>query len=80
MTRPLTPRQLETLTHLKAHIAAHGHAPTLQTLADLMKVSKVTVFEAVNHLERKGWITREKHKANSIRVLGRCPTCGRGGE
>ncbi len=73
---PLTVREAETLAHLKAYIAAHGHSPTLESLALLDGVSKVTVFERVNGLERKGWITRQRYKSNSIRVLGKCPTCG----
>ncbi len=73
---PLTDKEAWTLDSIKSYIAAHGHSPTLESLALLDGVSKVTVFERVNGLQRKGWITRERYKSNSIRVLGKCPTCG----
>lgn len=75
----MTRKEAWTLDSIKKYIAEHGYSPTLESLAILDGVSKITIFERVASLEAKGWITRDKHKARSIRVLAMCPRCGRGG-
>ena len=68
---PLTPKQLRVLTFIRDHIHAHGFAPTMQELGDEFGVSKVTVFEHITALQRKGYLRRSKHKARSLRLSSR---------
>ncbi len=63
-----TPRQLEILKSIRDFRVRNGYAPTLQELADQMGISKVTVFEHIQSLERKGMLTREHNKARSLEV------------
>lgn len=63
-----TPRQMEILKAIRDFRVRNGYAPTLQELADQMDVSKVTVFEHIESLERKGMLTRERNKARSLEV------------
>lgn len=64
----LTPKQLAILTYLRDYERQHGYAPTLQEVADHFKVTKVTVFEHICVLQRKGYIERSPHKARSLRL------------
>jgi len=75
----LSPRQRAALDWIKQFIAEKGVSPTLQEVADGLGVSKITVYEYVNQMEKKGWVSRgEKFSRRSIIVLDRCPACGRG--
>jgi repressor LexA len=65
---PLTPKQLRVLTFIRDFTRARGYAPTMQELGDEFGVSKVTVFEHVTALQRKGYLKRSKHKARSLRL------------
>jgi repressor LexA len=65
---PLTPKQLRLLTFIRDFSSAHGYAPTMQELADEFGVSKVTVFEHIAALQRKGFLSRSRHKARSLRL------------
>ena len=62
----LTPKQLRILQLIRECREEHGYSPTMQELADALGVSKVTVFEHVGALERKGVLTREANKARSL--------------
>jgi len=64
----LTPKQLRVLTFIRDFTNAHGYAPTMQELADEFDVSKVTVFEHISALQRKGCLKRARHKARSLRL------------
>jgi repressor LexA len=86
--KTVTPRQLAVLTYLRDYRARLGYSPTMQEIGDHLGLSKVTVFEHVKALERKGLLVREgKHKARSLRVSsqaefpderpGRLPLAGR---
>jgi repressor LexA len=46
----------------------HGYSPTMQELADQIGVSKVTVFEHVEALIKKGALTRDPNKARSLSI------------
>ena len=76
----LTPKQLEVLKRVAEHRAEQGYSPTMQELADHLGVSKVTVFERVESLVRKGALEREPNKARSlsiaehVRIPGVTPT------
>jgi repressor LexA len=64
----LTPKQLRVLTLIRDFTSARGYAPTMQELADELGVSKVTVFEHIGALQRKGCLRRSRHKARSLRL------------
>lgn len=63
-----TPKQLAVLKTLRSFRKAHGYSPTMQEMADQLHISKVTVFEHVQALERKNLLWRERHKARSLNV------------
>ncbi len=64
----LTPRQLDVLVAIRDYRYLHGVAPTMQELADQLGTSKVTIFEHVGALEKKGLLKRDKHKARSLEI------------
>jgi repressor LexA len=64
----LTPKQLKILQLIRDHRVRTGCSPTMQELADELGVSKVTVFEHVEALIRKGALTREPNKARSLSI------------
>ena len=65
----LTPRQLDVVVAIRNYRHIHGYAPTMQELADQLGTSKVTIFEHVGALERKGVLRRDKHKARSVEII-----------
>jgi repressor LexA len=64
----LTPKQLEVLELIKRHRGSHGYSPTMKELSLELGVSKVTVFERVEALIRKGALHREPNKARSLSI------------
>lgn len=64
----LTPKQQRVLTYIRDYSRARGYAPTMQELADVFGVSKVTVFEHITALQKKGYLKRTRHKARSLRL------------
>ena len=62
----LTPKQLRILKLIRDHRIAHGFSPTMQEIADEIGVSKVTVFEHVEALIKKGALRRDRNKARSL--------------
>ena len=66
--RSLTPKQLRILRLIRDYQRKHGYSPTMQELADVLGVTKVTVFEHVNGLEKKGLLYRSKHRARSLEL------------
>ena len=68
MSLKLTPKQQRILVLIRDCQLRNGYSPTLQELADELKVSKVTVFEHVEALIRKGALTRDTHKARSLEL------------
>ena len=64
----LTPKQLEVLELISRHRNEHGYSPTLKELSTELGVSKVTVFERVEALIRKGALHREPNKARSLSI------------
>ncbi len=64
----LTPKQLRLLTFIRDFRRKLGYSPTMQELADEFGVSKVTVFEHVGALQKKGFLERLPHKARSLRL------------
>jgi repressor LexA len=64
----LTPKQLEVLELIKRHRKKHGYSPTMKELSLELNVSKVTVFERIEALIRKGALHREPNKARSLSI------------
>lgn len=64
----LTPKQLRILSLIRDWRVRHGYSPTMQELADQIGVSKVTVFEHVEALIKKGALVREANKARSLSI------------
>lgn len=64
----LTPKQLHILTRIRDLRRAYGYSPTMQELADELGVSKVTVFEHVEALIKKGALLRQPNRARSLEV------------
>lgn len=69
--RQLTPKQLRILKLIRDYQRKHGYSPTMQELADVLGVTKVTVFEHVSGLEKKGLLRRSKHRARSLELTPR---------
>ena len=67
-TNNLTPKQLHILKRIRDLRITCGYSPTMQELADELDVSKVTVFEHVEALIRKGALLRQPNKARSLEV------------
>jgi repressor LexA len=67
----LTPKQLRILTLIRDYQRKHGYSPTMQELADTLDVTKVTVFEHVTGLEKKGLLRRSRHRARSLELTSR---------
>lgn len=64
----LTPKQLRILKLIRDWRVRRGYSPTMQELADEIGVSKVTVFEHVEALIKKGALTRDANKARSLAI------------
>lgn len=69
----LTPKQLRILQLIRDWRVRKGYSPTMQELADEIGVSKVTVFEHVEALIRKGALVREPNKARSLSIADGVP-------
>jgi repressor LexA len=69
MAATITPRQMQILTYIRDFRGKNGFSPTLQEIGDALGLTKVTVFEHVGVLERKGLLLRgAKHSARSLQV------------
>lgn len=65
----VTPRQLQVLKFIRDFRRRSGYSPTMQEIADHLRLTKVTIFEHVEALEKKGLLLRgPKHKARSLQV------------
>jgi repressor LexA len=64
----LTPKQLHILTRIRDLRLARGYSPTMQELADELRVSKVTIFEHIEALIKKGALLRQPNKARSLEI------------
>ncbi|MCK4625616.1 MAG: transcriptional repressor LexA [Phycisphaerae bacterium] len=85
----VTPRQMEVLKFVRDYRSRHGYSPTMQEIGNQMHVSRVTVFEHIGALEKKGLLHRgPKHSARSLQLSddvvfpdgprpGRFPLAGR---
>ena len=66
----VTPRQMEVLKFIRDYHHKHGYSPTMQEIGDHLRVSRVTVFEHIVALERKGLLRRgPRHSARSLQLV-----------
>lgn len=66
-----TEKQLRILNFIRDFREQHGISPTLEEIARHFKVSKITVFEHVGALEKKGALRRARNMARSIELTDR---------
>ncbi len=67
--KAITPRQMDILRFIRQYREKFGYSPTMQEIGDALQLSKVTVFEHVGALEKKGLVLRgDRHKARSLQL------------
>ena len=66
----LTPRQLQILCFIRDYRVSNGCSPTLREIAQKFQLSRVTIFEHVEALVRKGLLERQPNKARSLTLKG----------
>ncbi|MEM7682271.1 MAG: transcriptional repressor LexA [Planctomycetota bacterium] len=66
MSLNLTPKQKRILRLIRDTRLSKGYSPTMQELGEMLGVSKVTVFEHVEALIKKGALRRDPNKARSL--------------
>ena len=69
MTINLTEKQIGVLRFFRDYRRSHGISPTLEEAAEALGVSKITVYEHLNQLIKKGAVSRDRAKARSVSVL-----------
>ena len=67
--KPYTRRQLDILRFVGAYVQDHGMSPTLEEIGEHLGVHRVTIFQHLNALERRGAVRRSPQLARSIEVL-----------
>ena len=65
----MTPRQLEVLRFVEDYAFRNGCPPTLQEIADRLKVTKVTVLSHLRNLEKSRHLKRGYYRRRGIEVL-----------
>lgn len=66
-----TEKQLHILNFIKDFVDEHEISPTLEEIAQYFKVSKITIYEHINALEKKGALRKSKNRARSIELISR---------
>jgi len=64
----LTPKQLRVLRFVRSFREEHGYSPTLREIAAELGVSKITVFQHLRALEKRGAIRRGRYQARAIEL------------
>lgn len=64
-----SPKQAELLRQLFRFRRKYGYSPTLEELGRTMGISKVTAYQYIRALERKGLVRRLRHRARSIEIV-----------
>ena len=65
----LTKKQLGVLRYFRDYRLENGISPTLEEAAEHFGVSKITVYEHLNQLVKKGAVRRDKAKARAVAIL-----------
>lgn len=67
---PLTDRQREVLDAILVFTENHHYAPTVRELCGILGFSSTCTMQVhLNALQRKGYITRERGQARTLRVV-----------
>ena len=75
-----TKKQYKIMQFVAQYIDQNGIPPTLQEIGDYFQVSKVTIFEHLTLLEKKGAIARKKGLSRALEIIDeefmpQSPTC-----
>jgi repressor LexA len=65
----LTERQLSILNFIRDFIRDKGISPTLDEMSQFFGVSKITIYEHVSALEKKGAIRKTRNMARAIELI-----------
>ena len=65
----LTESQAKVLKTVSDFIAENGYSPTAKEIADILHVTQTSVFEQLERLEKKRYITRQKGAARTIGIM-----------
>ena len=73
-----TRKQRDILQFISDYQSEHGISPTLAEIGDEFSVHRVTIFQHMNALERKGAVKRSPRLARAVEILDRdfAPTQG----
>ena len=69
----LTPSQERLMEAIRTFIAENGLPPTVQELADILKIKGASVHEQLGNLSSKGYIRRTPRKARSLEIVEQPP-------
>ena len=64
-----TEKQLQIITFIREFIDDKRVSPTLEEIARYFKVSKITIYEHIAALEKKGALRKSKNRARSIELI-----------
>ncbi|MBF0604543.1 MAG: MarR family transcriptional regulator, partial [Nitrospirae bacterium] len=67
----LTVAQSRMMEAIQAFVDEYGMPPTVQELADVLKIKGATVHEQLGKLVRKGYLKRMPRKARSLEIIRR---------
>jgi repressor LexA len=65
----MTPKQKKVLEFIRRFIRERGYSPTLQEIAEEMRVCKITARQYIQALQRQGIVSSPKHGRRSIEVI-----------
>lgn len=67
-----TPRQAQILEVIRSHRSRHGYSPTLQQIGAALGIGKVTVYEHIQSMMKKGLLAkRQGARRNYLEVRTR---------
>ena len=65
----LTESQAKVLKTISDFIAENGYSPTAKEISEILHITQTSVFEQLERLEKKRYITRQKGAARTIGLL-----------
>lgn len=74
----LTDKQLRVMRFIQSFIASKGFPPVCDDLSQEFGINRMSAWQHLRALERKGYIQREKYRAGGIRVLVSVPSAPAG--
>ena len=69
MTEGLTQKQADVYNTIVKYKMENGYAPTIYEIGEILNKSVGAIQCSLNILERKGYITFEKYKNRTIKVV-----------